>query len=186
MISLLAVTYKVKNAYRTTNLFSQKQLSVAIKNKYFEIENYDKEAESEGADAAKSRLEERSKSWTDKDLKKEFTDGWFRRWDKALENIDAVHKAYNDALEQLYKEDKNAYPTRFRSLTDFLIQYQDCIFCKAQMIDLLSRFEEVGADKAKTRAENHKKRYGIEYFSKKDIQRAIQEVKRATNEFFNS
>ena len=186
LISLLAVTYKVKNAYRTTNLFSQKQLSVAIKNKYFEIENYDKEAESEGADAAKSRLEERSKSWTDKDLKKEFTDGWFRRWDKALENIDAVHKAYNDALEQLYKEDKNAYPTRFRSLTDFLIQYQDCIFCKAQMIDLLSRFEEVGADKAKTRAENHKKRYGIEYFSKKDIQRAIQEVKRATNEFFNS
>ena len=186
LISLLAVTYKVKNAYRTTNLFSQKQLSVAIKNKYFEIENYDKEAESEGAGAAKSRLEERSKRWTDKDLKKEFTDGWFRRWDKALENIDAVHKAYNDALEQLYKEDKNAYPTRFRSLTDFLIQYQDCIFCKAQMIDLLSRFEEVGADKAKTRAENHKKRYGIEYFSKKDIQRAIQEVKRATNEFFNS
>ena len=186
LISLLAVTYKVKNAYRTTNLFSQKQLSVAIKNKYFEIENYDKEAESEGADAAKSRLEERSKSWTDKDMKKELTDGWVRRWDKALENIDAVHKAYNDALEQLYKEDKNAYPTRFRSLTDFLIQYQDCIFCKAQMIDLLSRFEEVGADKAKTRAENHKKRYGIEYFSKKDIQRAIQEVKRATNEFFNS
>lgn len=186
LISLLAVTYKVKNAYRTTNLFSQKQLSVAIKNKYFEIENYDKEAESDGADAAKSRLEERSKSWTDKDLKKEFTVGWFRRWDKALENVDKVHKAYNDALEQLYKEDKNAYPTRFRSLTDFLIQYQDCIFCKAQMIDLLSRFEEVGADRAKTRAENHKKRYGIEYFSKKDIQRAIKEVKRATIEFFNN
>ena len=186
LISLLAVTYKVKNAYRTTNLFSQKQLSVAIKNKYFEVENYDKEAESDGADAAKSRLEERSKSWTDKDLKKEFTVGWFRRWDKALENVDKVHKAYNDALEQLYKEDKNAYPTRFRSLTDFLIQYQDCIFCKAQMIDLLSRFEEVGADRAKTRAENHKKRYGIEYFSKKDIQKAIKEVKRATIEFFDN
>lgn len=186
LISLLAVTYKVKNAYRTTNLFSQKQLSVAIKNKYFEIENYDKDAESDGADAAKSRLEERSKSWEDKDLKKEFTEGWFRRWDKALENIDKVHKAYNDALERLYKEDKNAYPTRFRSLTDFLIQYQDCIFCKAQMIDLLSRLDEVGADKAKTRAENHKKRYGIEYFSKKDIQKAIKEVKRATNEFFDN
>lgn len=184
LISLLAVTYKVKNAYRTTNLFSQKQLSVAIKNKYFEIENYDKEAESEGADAAKSRLEERSKSWTDNDLKKEFTCSWFQRWDKALNNIDIVHKAYNDALEQLYKEDKNAYPTRFRSLTDFLIQYQDCIFCKAQMIDLLSRFGEV--KNPKTRAENHKKRYGIEYFSQKDVQRAIQEIKRATKEFFDN
>lgn len=186
LISLLAVTYKVKNTYRSTNLFTQKQLSVAIKNKYFEIENYDKEAESGRADAAKSRLEERSKSWSDKDLKAEFQTGWFRRWDKAIENIDKVHKTYNDALEQLYKEDKNAYPTRFRSLTDFLIQYQDCIFCKAQMIDLLSRFDEVGAARAKTRAENHKKRYGIEYFSKKDIQRAIKEIKRATNDFFDN
>lgn len=186
LISMLAVTYRVKNAYRTTNLFTQKQLSVAIKNKYFEIENYDKDAESDGVDAAKSRLEERSKSWTDNDLRKEFTENWFRRWDKAVENSDKVHKAYNDALEQLYIEGKNAYPIRFRSLTDFLIQYQDCIFCKAQMIDLLSRFDEVGADRAKNRAENHKKRYGIEYFSKKDIQRAIKEVKRATIEFFEN
>ena len=54
------------------------------------------------------------------------------------------------------------------------------------MIDLLSRFDEVGAARAKTRAENHKKRYGIEYFSKKDIQRAIKEIKRATNDFFDN
>ena len=166
LISLLAVTYEVKNAYRTTNLFTQKQLSVAIKNKYFEIENYDKDAESGGTDAAKSRLEARSKSFHNNDIKREFTVNWFKRWDKALTNIDKVHKAYNDALEKLYKEGKNAYPKKFRGLTDFLIQYQDCIFCKEQMIDLLSRFEEVGVDKAKTRAENHKKRYGIEYFSK--------------------
>ena len=64
----------------------------------------------------------------------------------------------------------------------YKIQYQDCIFCKAQMIDLLSRFEEV--KDPKQRAENHKKRYGIEYFSKKDVQAAINEVKRATREFF--
>lgn len=183
LISLLAVTYKVKNAYRTTNLFTQKQLSVAIKNKYFEIENYDKEAESNGLDAAKSRLEERSKSWKDQDLKREFTEGWFRKWDKAIKNLNKVHKAYNDALEQLYKEDKNAYPTRFRSLTDFLIQYQDCIFCHEQMVDLLSRFAEV--KNPENRAKNHQKRYGIEYFNKKDVQQAIGEVKRATIEFFD-
>ncbi|NCB96104.1 MAG: hypothetical protein EOM35_06565 [Negativicutes bacterium] len=184
LISALAVTYKVKNAYRSTNLFTQKQLSIAIKNKYFECENYDKEAESEGADAAASRLEERSKSWNDKDLKREFTEHWFDRWDKAIENLATVQKTYNDALEQLYKSDRHAYPCRFRSLTDFLIQYQDCIFCKAQMVDLLSRFEEV--KNPVTRAENHKKRYGIEYFSKKDVQQAIGEVKRATTEFFES
>ena len=204
LISMLAVTYKTKNNYKTNDLFSQRQLSVAIKNDYFEIENYDREAKSQNTEnheePAKARLEERtvsrnwrniysktipevgSEDWNMKLLKKEFTDGWFQRGDKAIQNIDKVHKKYNDELEKIYKEDRNSYPTRFRSLTDFLIQYQDCIFCKAQMIDLLSRFEEV--KNPKQRAENHKKRYGIEYFSKKDVQAAINEVKRATREFF--
>lgn len=186
LISALAVTYAVDNCYRTTNLFSQKQLSVAIKNRYFECEAYDKEAESKGLDIAKSRLEERSKSWKNKDIKAEFIDHWFKRWDKSIKNLDAVHMKYNDELEKIYKEGRNAYPCKFRTLTDFLIQYQDCIFCKKQMIDLLSRFEEVGTEKAKTRAENHKKRYGIEYFSQKDVETAIAEVKRATMKFFEN
>ena len=77
-----------------------------------------------------------------------------------------MHQRYNDELERIYKEEKDAFPVKFRSLTDFLIQYQNCIFCKAQMVDLLSRFDEV--KNPETRAKNHKKRYGIEYFSKKD------------------
>lgn len=202
LISMLAVTYKVKNTYKTENLFNHKQLSVAIKNDYFEIENYDRAAKSEltenHTELAQARLEERTVSRTFRKLyekckpegedinmeilKAEFTDGWFARWDKAIQNIDKVHQRYNDELEKIYKEDKNSYPTRFRSLTDFIIQYQDCIFCKKQMIDLLSRFEEV--KDPKIRAENHKKRYGIEYFSKKDVEKAVAEVKRATEEFF--
>lgn len=185
LISALAVTYSVRNAYRSTNLFTQRQLSVAIKNKYFEIESYDKVAESNGTDIAKSRLEERSKSWTDNNIKKEFTDGWFKRWDKAINNLDLVHKRYNDELEELYKSGKNAYPTKFRSLTDFLIQYQGCIFCKTQMIDLLSRFPDEVSNPI-VKAENHKKRYGIEYFSKNDVKKAILEIKRATTEFFEN
>lgn len=202
LISMLAVTYKVKNAYKTNNLFNQRQLSVAIKNDYFEVENYDRAAKSEitenHKEPAQARLEERTVSRTFRKLyekckddggninmevlKHEFTDGWFARWDKAIQNMDKVHERYNDELEKIYKEDKNSYPTRFRSLTDFIIQYQDCIFCKKQMIDLLSRFEEV--KNPKIRAENHKKRYGIEYFSKKDVQQAVAEVKRATEAFF--
>lgn len=202
LISMLAVTYKVKNTYRTENLFNHRQLSVAIKNDYFEVENYDRAAKSEltgnQSEPAKARLEERTvsrgfrklyeKCKADGEdinmeiLKTEFIDGWFTRWDKAIGNIDKVQKKYNDELEKIYKEDRHSHPTRFRSLTDFLIQYQDCIFCKAQMIDLLSRFDEV--KNPKQRAENHKKRYGIEYFSQKDVQAAINEVKRATREFF--
>ena len=38
LISALAVTYNVQNCYRSVNLFSQKQVSIAIKNRYFEVE----------------------------------------------------------------------------------------------------------------------------------------------------
>ena len=96
--------------------------------------------------------------------------------------MDLVHKRYNDELEYIYKSDKDAFPKRFRSLTDFLIQYQDCIFCRRQLIDLLSRFDEV-KDPA-TRAKKFKSRYGIEFFSAADVRAAVDEVKRATTEFF--
>lgn len=184
LISLLAVTYQVKNCYRSTNLFTQQQLSIAIKNDYFEIENYDKFEESSGADAAMSRLEERSKKMQHKDLKNEFINGWGTRWNKAIDNFKTVQSTYNDALEKLYLENRNVYPRKFRSLTDFIIQYSDCIFCKAQMIELLSRFKDEVKDPI-CRAENHKKRYGIEYFSRKDIEFATNEIKRATTVFFD-
>ncbi len=200
LISMLAVTYKIKNTYKTDNLFSQSQLSIAIKNDYFEIENYDRAAKSaltgNHCESAQARLEERTvgRQWrkiyknadiknTNMDLlKKEFTENWFSRWDKAVEMIDMVHKRYNDELEKIYKSGRDVKPRMFRSLTDFLIMYQDCIFTKAQLIDLLSRFQEVA--NPKTRAENHKKKYGIEYFSKSDVQWAVNEIKRATTEFF--
>ena len=50
------------------------------------------------------------------------------------------------------------------------------------MIDLRSRFDEV--PNPETRAKNHKKRYGIEYFSKMDVEYAVAEIKRAAEKFF--
>ena len=186
LISALAVTYSVKNCYRSTDLFSQAQLSIAIKNRHFEAENYDKEAESGGSDVAKSRLELRSKSFEAENLPNEFTGHWFLRLDKALTNLDRVQARYNDELIRLYHEGKDADPCQFRSVTDFIIMYKDCIFTKAQLIDLLSRIPEVGPDKAKVKAENHKKRYGIEFFSLNDMRAAVGEIKRATIAFFRS
>lgn len=188
LISALAVTYKVKNCYRSTNLFSQEQLSVAIKNRRFEAENYDKQAEqqeSNGTDQATSRFELRSKDFQDNNIKKEFVEHWFQRWDKALKNLDKVQDRYNDELERLYWEGKNAFPRRFVTLREFLMQYQDCIFTKKQMVDLLTRLEGE-CKNPESYAENFKKRYKIEYFSQKDVEYAIGEVKRAILEFFNT
>lgn len=185
LISALAVAYKVKNAYCSVNLFSQKQLSVAVKNKYFEIENYDKAAESHGKDPAASRLEIRSKCFNDQDLRKEFLERWPKRLDKAIKHLEEVQGAYNDALEDLYREGLGADEVRFRSMTDFLLQYQDCIFCKRQLVEFLGRFPDRIKNPV-TYAENFKKRYRIEYFSESDVKYAVKEIRRAAEEFFGA
>lgn len=186
LISMLAVKYHVYNTYRTLHLFSQKQLSVAIKSKYFECENYDKTEESHGTNIACSRFEERSKSWTHNDIRKEFEEHWFKRWDAALKNYDQTYLRYNDELERIFNEGKNAHPVPFKTIAEFLRQYQDCIFSTAQLVDLLSRFKMIGPDKAKKAADNYKFRNGLECYSKSDLEYAVNEIKRATTAYFDN
>lgn len=199
LISAVAITYNVKNCYKTDGLFSYKQLSIAIKNDYFQLENYDRNAKSliteNHQETAQSRLEERTVSkefrrlYNDDHcrdgmeiLKEEFTINWFNRWDKAMENLDAVGLRYNDELEKIYNEEKDAYPVRFRSITEFVMQYQDSIFSQKQLINLLER---LGVASAKERAKSYKKRYGVEYISKKDAKTAVEEIKRVTLDYFS-
>lgn len=184
LISMLAVTYHVYNAYKTDNLFTSKQLSVAIKNRYIECENYDKEAESKGHDVALSRFEIRSKDFPCSDFKKEFVEHWGKRWDKAIRHISEVHQRYNTALIQQYNSGKKTFPVKFRSLTDFLIQYQNCIFSKNQFIQLLSHFPEV--ENPTTRAKSYKKKYGTDFYTPDDIQSAVSEIKRAIAFYFDN
>lgn len=181
LISMIAVTYNVKNRYRTVDLFSEQQLSVAIKTDEFEIENYDKERESAGCDRAKSRFELRSKRMRGKDIEQEFLVGWPRRWEKSLKNFSKVGERYNEELVRIYREGSTVFPKKFSNLTDFLLQYQNCIFTKEQMIDFL---EMVGVKNPKIKYQNHKQRYGIELFNIDDVSAAIAEINRATRQYF--
>lgn len=193
LISLIAVTYKISNTYRTLDLFSDIQLSQAIKCADFEVENYDKAAETARKgnthEQAQSRLEVRSKAhntvsdWSVDNLEKIFSDVWFKRWDKALKNINAVHKRYNDVLViTFYKESQSKY-RKWETLNQFLRIHQEQIFCRKQMINLIER---LGYDNAERRADKFKDKYNIEYFSQADIKYAIDEIKRATLEYFKS
>lgn len=182
LISAIALTYKVDNCYKTNDLWSQEQLSVAIKNKYFQLENYDKTAESGGKDLAAARFEEREICSTGVDIEKAFTETWFNRWDKAIQNLKGVEQRYNDELEKIWWRDKDARPCIFEGLKGFIMRYQDCIFTRRQLIDLITRTGE--SANPESYAKKYKKRYGIEYFSKKDVEYAIAEIKRATLEFF--
>lgn len=181
VLSLLAEAYTVRNSYKTSHLFSQEQVTIAVKNNEFEAENYDKSRESQGRDYAQSRFELRSKRMRGKDIEEEFTKGWETRWEKALKSFEAAQRHYNRELARLYSEGKNAYPCLYTSLTSFLVQYQNCIFTKEQLIELLTM---LGVHNPKGKFKYHKEHYGIDLFTFEDVLYVLKEMRRATEQFF--
>lgn len=184
LICCLADAYSFKNCYQTYDLWSYKSLNVAIRNDEYEAENYDKEAESNGKSEIKNRLELRSKRMKNSTLQKEFMEKWFVKLDKAITRFEDVQQRYNMELERLYKEDleRPKKHRRYYNLTAFLLQYQECIFCTKQMVDLLSRFDEV--KNPESRAKAFKRTHSIEYFSKSDLGYITDVLKKKTVEYF--
>ena len=186
IISCLAKAYKYKNCYVSCDLWDFERLSVAIKKDDSEIENYNKDRQSEGTDESANRLELRSKRMSGTSIEYQFMTKWFERLDKARKCFDEVQIESNNHLERLYKKDLAKPPKErnYLSLNAFLLQYKEAIYTRKQMIDLVSRFEEVKnptkkADKFK---ENHK----IEYFSQKDLDYIIKVLKDKATEYFSS
>lgn len=203
IISALALTYGAKNNYKTLGLLSENQISTAAKNKYFQIEHYDRKVKSNitgnVTEQAKSRLELRSMAmqfkkmnngiglaesdWNFGLLQKEFTSEWAKRLKEAKTNLKLVQDTYNDYLIKKYYEGKISYSVQFRTLTDFIIYYQQSIFTKKQMISLL---EHLGIKNAENRAKYYKKKYKFEYFSQSDIEFALKEILKAINVYFKN
>lgn len=187
LVMCMAEASRARNKYRTLDMFTSEQLSVAFKTDRYEMESYNKAIEMDEA-YDHSRLELRLKKISDyihgEPVDEHFLVNWTKRLDDAIstESTWQMQLHCNDELERIYKTQKDAFPVRFRSLTDFLIYYQDFIFSKRQMIDLLARTEEV--KNPVNRAEWHKKKYGIEYISKSDMRLAVKEIKRAMRQFF--
>lgn len=201
LLSAIAITYGVTNRYKTTELITEAPLSIAVKSDGFQVETYNRKHKNmvtgNTGERATARLEERTtgrewqrinrevdfadSDWNMEALQQEFTKEWDKRWKEAKKNLKRVQDTYNDALIEAYKSGLDSKPVQFRSLTDFLIQKQDCIFTSRQMVDLLHR---LGVDNPENRAKYHKKKYGIEYFSQEDVNFAIREIRRAALEFF--
>lgn len=186
LLSCLAKAYKYKNCYVSCDLWDFERLSIAIKKDDSEAENYNKARQSDGKDECANRLELRSKRMSGTSIEYQFMTKWFERLDKARECFNDVQMECNKHLEKLYKDDLGKLPKErnYLSLNAFLLQYKETIYTRKQMIDLLSRFEEVKnptkkADKFK---ENHK----IEYFSQKDLEYIIEVLKKKTEEYFDS
>ena len=116
----------------------------------------------------------------------QFMSKWFERLEKARKQFKNVQMESNYHLERLYKKDL-AKPKKERdyiSLNAFLMQYREAIYCRGQMIDLLSRFDEVKNPKKK--ADRFKEKHKIEYFSQADLNQIIDVLREKTEEYFNS
>ena len=186
LISCLAKAYKYKNSYVTHDLWDDERLSIAIKKDDSEVENYNKHRQSDGTDESANRLEFRSKRMSGTSIEYQFMTKWFERLDKARESFDDVQKKCNDHLERLYKNDiaKPPKERNYLSLNAFLLQYKESIYTRKQMIDLLSRFDEV--KNPTKRADKFKDKHRIEYFSQKDLEYIIEVLKDKTTQYFNS
>lgn len=189
LISCLAKAYKYKNCYVSCDLWDWQKLSIAIKKDDSEVENYNKKRQSMGKDESANRLELRSKRMSGSSIEYQFMCKWFERLDKAFECFDEVQKIQNDHLEKIYKEDLARRKElkkicKFASLNEFLRYYKECIYTRKQLIDLVSRFDEV--KNPVNKAKKFKERNEIEFFSKKDLAVIIQTLKDKTKEYFES
>lgn len=183
LICCIADSENIQNCYQTSDLWSDKSLSVAVKDHRIEVENYDKSIENPNV-ATKNRLEFRSKNLRGESLEDEFTKKWFARLDRAVEHFEAVQERYNKELNRLWDEDRNRSDKDklYVSLTSFLLQYKDCIYTRKQLAELL---EMIGIENPSSKAKNFKDRHTIEFFSKTDLKLIIEAIKSATIRYFN-
>ncbi len=176
LISMIAQAYTVQNIYKTVDLFTTKQLSVAIKNpNSFEVENYDKVRESMGKDITKSRFEIRSLRMADKDIVSEFNQKWDLRFNTAINHFEDTLQRYNNSIFEDYIDEP------MLKWTTFFLMHRNRIFTKQQAIDLLKMMNIPNPEVC---YKYFKKRYRLETYTINDVQYILNEIKRARAVFF--
>lgn len=184
LLCCLADEYEIKNCYSTKDLWTNKSLSVAVKNDVIEAENYDKARAAGEKSEVKNRLELRSKRMT-KSIDQEFLIKWFDRLDKAIDHFQAVQDRYNAELLRIWTDDQQQPPKQreYLNLTAFLMQYRDCIFTRSQLQRLL---ESMGMENSGQKAKNFKDRHTIEFYSLADVKAVVDGIKTAMINYFTT
>ena len=193
LICLMLMAYpSIKNRYRTDDLVRLDQISVSIKNQDLEMEHYNRAVKSEITknltELAQSRFELRSKHhntgnpWKIDDLRTIFCNDWARRLEKASKKRIDIQRFYNEILTERYFKYKDAQPILFKSVNEFIRKYQDYIFSREQLLDLLRR---INVKNPEITARNFKTRSGIEYIGKRDVNHIIRKIKDEMGEFFS-
>lgn len=190
----------LKNGYRTEDLYSTKNLSLALKGPYFQIEYYDRGSKNavtgNVTEPARSRLELRSlsKLWAAyrkkypgmqgiEFIQQEFLKTWRKRLEKAIESLEPAEDKFNQVLIARWQAGQAESPKKYRNYIDFLRENQELIFTRRQAVRLL---KEINVANPKKAIDNFVDRYRPELFLKKEIFKVKREIEKSTRNYFRN
>lgn len=188
----------LKNGYKAEDLYSTKNLSLALKGVRLQLEYYDRNSKnvvtSNVTEPAQARLEFRSlpKIWGGyrrkypdtkeiKFIQQEFQKAWRKRLEKAIEALEPAEYKFNQVL--IARWQAGQADKRYRNYIDFLRENQELIFTRRQAVGLL---KEIGITNPKKAIDNFVDRYRPELFLKKEIFKVQREIQKSTRDYFRN
>ena len=197
LLSLLSISKDMQNRYESSDFLTLTNLNIKVINKSrsFEVEAYNKqiEVERQGKHTpVKCRLEFRKSNIDRYHYKTDMVNGVTNEWLADLQTaismntILTLENIVNDTLAKQYYNTKNQYGGKravsgsIRNINLFIQSHQQYIYSKRQLIKL---YELLEVDKPRQHADNYKRNYRVEFFSMKDINRYVEIIRKAVNEY---
>ena len=198
LLSGFDCAFTLKNRYKTEDLYSEKNLSLALKGPYFQTEYCDRRSKNvvtdNIAELAQARLEFRSlsKIWIGyrrrypgmeeiRFIEQEFQEAWRKRLEKAIEALEQAEDKFKQISISKWQTGQAEVPKKYRNYIDFLRENQDLIFTRRQAVRLL---KEINIANPKKAVDNFVDRYRPEFFLKKEISKIQREIKKTTRNYF--
>lgn len=196
----LDYAFKFKNNYKVEDFYSEKDLSLTLKGRSFQVEFYNRQVKNIVMDntkeQAQSRLEVRSLSriWSSyrkkyseieeiELIQREFQEIWQKRFQKAIEALQCAEDRVNQTLLSKWQKGQAESPQKYRNYIDFLCQNQELIFTRKQAVGLL---KQMGIANPKKAVDNFVDRYKPKFFLKKEISKIQREIKKSTRDYFRN
>lgn len=172
LITGLSILYGMDNRYESDDFLTEDKLTIRAGNERLQVENYNKSLQ-EPTNPTKNRLELRTLRVYEggKDLYQLIED-WKDRLQQVIDNFDMIQAECNKNLLNRYQtETENR---SIRKLSDFIWLHSSKIYCRPQMVKLLTA---IGVRNPKTAANNYRSRLkGMEYFSKADLKAYVDDI----------
>lgn len=183
LITGLSILYGMNNRYESGDFLTEDKKTIRAESERLQVENYNK-ALQEPTNPTQNRLEFRTlrvyEYGPTKDLYHLIED-WKDRLQSVLDNFDRVQDECNRSLLNRYEVETKS--RSIRKLSDFVWLHQGKIYCRKQLVKLLTAIGARNPDKA---ADNFKSRTkGLEYFSKADLEAYIDKISESLTIFQN-